>query len=47
VETARNARIACCGVAYGFQPETLDITPPDLKVDRMEQMVDWVLNPAK
>jgi phosphoglycolate phosphatase len=46
VETARNARVACCGVAYGFQPETLDTTPPDLKVDRMEQMVDWVLNPA-
>ncbi len=46
METARNAGVACCGVAYGFQPETLDITPPDLKVDRMEQMVDWVLNPA-
>ncbi len=47
VETARNARIACCGVTYGFQPESLDLTPPDLKVDRMEQMVDWVLNPAQ
>jgi phosphoglycolate phosphatase len=45
METARNARVACCGVAYGFQPETLDSTPPDLKVDRMEQMVDWVLRP--
>ena len=43
VETARNARVACCGVAYGFQPETLDTTPPDLKVDRMEQMVEWIL----
>jgi len=46
VETARNARITCCGVTYGFQPESLDSTPPDIKVDRMEQMVDWVLNPA-
>jgi phosphoglycolate phosphatase len=46
IETARNARITCCGVTYGFQPESLDVTPPDLKVDRMEQMVDWVLNPA-
>lgn len=46
VETARNARIACCGVTYGFQPESLDTTQPDIKVDRMEQMVDWVLNPA-
>jgi phosphoglycolate phosphatase len=46
VETARNARVACCGVTYGFQPETLDSMPLDLKVDRMEQMVDWVLDPA-
>ena len=46
VETARNARITCCGVTYGFQPESLDSTPPDIKGDRMEQMVDWVLNPA-
>jgi len=45
VETARNARIACCGVAYGFQPESLEAAPPDVKVDRMEQMVDWVLHP--
>ena len=47
VETARNARIACCGVTYGFQPESLDLTPPDIKVDRMEQIVDWVLSPAQ
>jgi phosphoglycolate phosphatase len=46
VETARNARITCCGVTYGFQPETLDITPPDIKADSMEQMVDWVLGTA-
>ena len=39
VQTARNAGIACCGVTYGFQPETLDSTPPNVKVDRMEQMV--------
>ncbi len=46
VETARNARVACCGVTYGFQPETLDNVPLDLKADRMEQMVDWVLGTA-
>ena len=23
VQTARNAGIQCCGVTYGFQPETL------------------------
>jgi phosphoglycolate phosphatase len=43
VLTARNGGIAVCGVTYGFQPETLDDPPPDLKVDRMEEMVDWVL----
>jgi phosphoglycolate phosphatase len=43
VHTARNAGIRCCGVTYGFQPETLADPAPDLLVDRMEQMVDWVL----
>ncbi len=43
VLTARNARIRCCGVSYGFQPESLADPAPDLLVDRMEQMADWVL----
>jgi len=43
VLTARNARIRCCGVTYGFQPETLADPAPDVLVDRMEQMADWVL----
>jgi phosphoglycolate phosphatase len=43
VQTARNARIQCCGVTYGFQPETLADPAPDLLVDRMEDMADWVL----
>ena len=43
VHTARNAGVACCGVTYGFQPESLENPAPDLKVDRMEEMVDWVL----
>ncbi|HEV2448110.1 MAG TPA: HAD-IA family hydrolase, partial [Candidatus Sulfopaludibacter sp.] len=43
VQTARNAHVQCCGVTYGFQPETLADPAPDLVVDRMEQMVDWVL----
>jgi phosphoglycolate phosphatase len=43
VLTARNAGVPVCCVTYGFQPESLDEAPPDLKVDRMEQMVDWVL----
>jgi phosphoglycolate phosphatase len=43
VATARNAGIACCGVTYGFQPESLRDPAPDLTVDRMEQFADWLL----
>jgi phosphoglycolate phosphatase len=45
VETARNAGIRCCGVTYGFQPESLADPAPDLLVDRMEELASWVLNP--
>ena len=43
VATARNAGIACCGVTYGFQPESLRDPAPELVVDRMEQFADWLL----
>lgn len=43
VQTARNAQVKCCGVTYGFQPESLADPAPDLVVDRMEQIVDWLL----
>jgi phosphoglycolate phosphatase len=43
VATARNAGIACCGVTYGFQPESLHDPAPDMLVDHMEQFADWVL----
>ncbi len=43
VHTARNAGIRCCGVTYGFQPETLADPAPDLLVDRMQDLADWVL----
>ncbi len=42
--TARNAGVRCCGVTYGFQPESLADPAPDLLVDDMRKMVDWVLN---
>jgi phosphoglycolate phosphatase len=42
VETARNAGIQCCGVTYGFQPESLENPAPDLLVDRMEELADWI-----
>jgi phosphoglycolate phosphatase len=43
VLTARHAGIACCGVTYGFQPESLADPAPDLLVDRMEELADWLL----
>jgi phosphoglycolate phosphatase len=43
IRTARNAGIRACGVTYGLQPETLAEVPPDILVDRMEEMVDMVL----
>jgi phosphoglycolate phosphatase len=45
VQTARNAQVMCCGVTYGFQPESLADPPPDMLLDRMEQVADWVLAP--
>jgi phosphoglycolate phosphatase len=44
IQTARNAGIPSCGVTYGFQPETLADPAPDLLVDRMEDLADWILN---
>jgi phosphoglycolate phosphatase len=43
IQTARNAKVKSCGVTYGFQPETLETVPPDLLVDRMEELADWVI----
>jgi len=44
VRTARNAQVLACGVTYGFQPETFDQDPPDLLVDDMQKLADYVLN---
>jgi phosphoglycolate phosphatase len=44
VRTARNASIRACGVTWGFQPETFATDPPDLTIDRMEQLADLVLS---
>jgi phosphoglycolate phosphatase len=43
VRTARNAHVKACGVTYGFQPETFAVDPPDLIVDNMLQLADYVL----
>jgi hypothetical protein len=42
IQTARNARIASCGVTYGFAPETLSDPVPDRVLDRMEELADWL-----
>jgi phosphoglycolate phosphatase len=43
IQTARNARIKSCGVTYGFQPETLEEDPPDILIERPEQLTELVL----
>jgi phosphoglycolate phosphatase len=43
VRTARNAGIKVCGVSYGFQPESLAEDPPDIMVDRPEDLAKAVL----
>jgi phosphoglycolate phosphatase len=43
VRTARNARVLACGVSYGFQPESFLQDPPDILVDEMAELVDYVL----
>jgi phosphoglycolate phosphatase len=43
VQTARNAGIACCGVTYGFQPESLADPAPEILIDRMDELTAQVL----
>ncbi len=43
VNTARNARVQCCGVTYGFQPETLADPKPEILVDDMRRLADLLL----
>lgn len=47
IRTARNAQVMACGVTYGFQPETLKSDPPDLLIDNMLELADYVLDPAR
>jgi phosphoglycolate phosphatase len=42
IQTARNAGVSACGVAWGFQPESFAVTPPDLVINQMEELVDLV-----
>jgi phosphoglycolate phosphatase len=46
IRTARNARVKACGVSYGFQPESFAQDPPDILVDDMNQLADYILVPS-
>lgn len=43
IRTARNANVTACGVTYGFQPEGFREDPPDILVDNMSELADYVL----
>ena len=42
VRTARNANVKACGVLYGFQPESFRQEPPDILVENMNQLADYL-----
>jgi phosphoglycolate phosphatase len=39
VQTARNAGVPCCGVTYGLQPESFREYPPDLLIERLQDLL--------
>jgi phosphoglycolate phosphatase len=39
VQTARNAGVRSCGVAWGFQPEAFHVFPPDVLVNEPHQLI--------
>jgi phosphoglycolate phosphatase len=39
IQTARNAKVFSVGLTYGLQPESLQQVPPDLLLDRMEDLI--------
>jgi phosphoglycolate phosphatase len=42
VQTARNAGVSACGVGWGFQPESFAVTPPDVVINQMQELVDLI-----
>lgn len=39
IHTARNAKVYAVGLTYGLQPDSLREAPPDLLLDRMEDLI--------
>jgi phosphoglycolate phosphatase len=42
VQTARNAAVPGCGVAWGFQPESFATNPPDFLVHSPQELLEVV-----
>lgn len=42
VKTARNAGVRSCGVAWGFQPESFELEPPDLLIRQPGELLELV-----
>jgi phosphoglycolate phosphatase len=42
VKTARNAGVRSCGVAWGFQPESFAVEPPDVVIERPGELMQLV-----
>ncbi|MDX2269957.1 MAG: HAD-IA family hydrolase [Bryobacter sp.] len=42
IQTARNAQTFAVGLTYGLQPESLITVPPDLLLDRMEDLLPYL-----
>jgi phosphoglycolate phosphatase-like HAD superfamily hydrolase len=42
IRTARNAEVKACGVSWGFQPESFVQDPPDLLVDDLGELADYL-----
>jgi phosphoglycolate phosphatase-like HAD superfamily hydrolase len=40
IQTARNAGVRACGVAWGFQPEAFAEHPPDLIIGQMSELAE-------
>jgi len=47
VRTARNAGVTACGVAWGLQPESFAEDPPDMIVNRPEELARAVIAERK
>lgn len=43
IRTARNAGVRSCGVAWGFQPESFELDPPDVLIHEPRMLLEVVL----